>query len=87
MATGNGHVLPPAHATLGSMADEKRAFRTPGSTGQIVAATIVALCGIVLCVRAAGDGDVVPAVVAAIQAVAGTYLVVWHTRVRRRTPP
>jgi hypothetical protein len=66
------------------MVEQKRTFRTPGSVGQVVAASILGLCGIYLCVSAVLNENVVPAVVAAVQSASGLYLVVWHVRARRR---
>jgi hypothetical protein len=53
------------------MVEQKRTFRTPGSVGQVVAASILGLCGIYLCVSAVLNENVVPAVVAAVQSASG----------------
>lgn len=68
------------------MVEQKRSFRTPGSAGQIVAASIVGFCGIYLCATAVLDENVVLALVTAVQATSGLYLLVWHVRERRRGP-
>lgn len=57
---------------------------TPGSTTQIVAGAVVALCGLYLCVSAALDERVLSAVVAAAQFAVGSYLAWWNLRERRR---
>lgn len=60
---------------------------TPGSTTQIVAGAVVALCGLFLCVSAALDERVFSAVVAAAQFAVGAYLASWNLRERRRRGP
>lgn len=66
----------------GGMSHERQDFFTPGSTGQLVAASIVALCGAFLLATAVVDANTLRAVVAGLQTAAGTYLVVWHLRRR-----
>ncbi len=66
------------------MPTDRRHALARGSAALITAAAVVALTGAYLCVSGVRDGDVLRAVVAAVQTAAGAYLVLWQVGGRRR---